>query len=67
MTNEQLMQEIIKRVGTPMNINEAADYLRISKRKLQDLLPYINHSIVGGRRIFTKADLDQYIQDQKVY
>lgn len=49
-----------------MNINEAADYLRISKRKIQELLPYISHSIVGGRRIFIKADLDQYIQEQRV-
>jgi len=66
MTNDQLLEELQKRFDKPMNQIEAADYLRISRRRMQDLTAYIPHSIVGGKKLFTKANLDAFIQENEV-
>jgi len=52
--------------NSPYNIQEAGDYLRLSQSKMYELLPYIPHSIVGGKRLFIKADLDAYIKENRV-
>jgi excisionase family DNA binding protein len=52
--------------NAPYSAAEAAEYLRVSKRKFSDLTPYIKHSIVGGKKLFTKADLDEYVQENRI-
>ena len=66
MTNDQLLDELNKRFNKPMNQIEAADYLHISKSKMYELMPYIPHSIVGGKRLFMRSDLDAYIRENRV-
>ena len=52
-----------------MNVEEAADYLRISTRKMRDLQlrGEVKHTLVGSRIIFRRDDLDRYAEKNSVY
>lgn len=52
--------------NAPFSAVEASEYLRISRRKFSDIAPHIPHSIVGGKKLFLKQDLDAFIQEQRV-
>ena len=51
-----------------MNVEEAADYLRISTRKMRDLQlrGEVKHTLVGSRIIFRREDLDRYAEKNSV-
>ena len=66
VVKEAVMEAIRLHNNAPYSAAEAASYLRVSKRKFSDLTPYIKHSIVGGKKLFTKADLDEYVQENRI-
>ena len=49
-----------------MNMDEAAEYLRISKKTLYNRvsLKTVPFTKVGGKNMFRKPDLDQYLENQ---
>ena len=51
-----------------MNVGEAADYLRISPRKMRDLQlkGEVKHSTVDSRIIFRREDLNRYAEKNSV-
>jgi excisionase family DNA binding protein len=52
-----------------MKVEEAADYLRISTRKMRHLqsIGEVKHSLVGTRIIFRREDLDRYAEKNSVF
>jgi len=52
-----------------MNVDEAADYLRISTRKMRDLQlrGEVKHTLVDSRIIFRREDLDRYAEKNSVF
>lgn len=52
-----------------MNVEEAADYLRISTRKMRDLQlrGEVKHTLVDSRIIFRREDLDRYAEKNSVF
>lgn len=47
--------------NTPMNLDEAAEYLKIPKQTIYKNVSRIPHTKVGRRLRFLKKDLDAYI------
>lgn len=66
VVKQAVLEAIELHHNKPMNAQQAAEYLGISRRKLNDLAPYIPHSLIGGRKIYTPKNLDQYIEEQRV-
>ena len=52
-----------------MDVEEAADYLRISTRKMRDLQlrGEVKHSLVDSRIIFRREDLHRYAEKNSVF
>ena len=52
-----------------MNVDEAADYMRISTRKMRDLQlrGEVKHTLVDSRIIFRREDLDRYAEKNSVF
>lgn len=65
---KKLILEALEEVGyaKPMSMKQAAGYLGISYRKMYDIAPFIQHSAIGTRKLFTKKDLDAFIEKQRV-
>ena len=52
-----------------MNVDEAADYMRISTRKMRELQlrGEVKHTLVDSRIIFRREDLDRYAEKNSVF
>jgi len=66
VTSDDMLEKYTEKSKRRLLPKEASDYLRVSTRKFTDLIPYIPHSIVGGKRLFLKADLDKHIEENRV-
>jgi len=67
ISNDELLQELTKRLFIhPMNMKAAATYLCISRSSMSKIVTLIPHSVIAGRRVFLKTDLDAYIKEQRL-
>lgn len=66
IVREAVIEAIKLHNNCTYNDKEAATYLRISRNKMKQIRPYVAHSIVGGRYVYTKADLDNYIRENRI-
>jgi len=64
---EKSLKKAVRMMDAPLRAIEAAEYLRVSTStfhdKVKQHLPYVQ---AGGRRVYLKQDLDEYLMCHRV-
>lgn len=56
----EIKEDIVSDIGPVLTVQEAADYLRMSKSWVQKELKHIPHFHLGTRLLFNREDLDSW-------
>jgi len=60
---DKAMKKAMKFANAPMTSAEAAEFLRVSRSKFyEEIVPHLPWVEIGGRRLYTKQDLEWYMQ-----
>lgn len=54
-------EAVASSLDKPMDLKEAAEYLKVKEQTIYNQIAYIPHHKVGSRLRFTKQGLDQYL------